>query len=234
MKDILDCQRSAERPPRVQSRVIRQADAHARILKAGFRCLPHLPRRRKAGVFFASHTGYVLLASRWTLIYPMNALATDQACIGAGRARHGRCRGPVRQPDRRERRAAGADGQPRLRGCAFDQWRLGAALSAAEGDAVQGSAPYVPGADQQQDQWHHPAPVADAVQSGADRADRRDHRRPLPRRHRRAARSRALCEDRPYPPESLRPGAGTATRLCAWPQARLDLPQRLAAHPQFK
>ena len=72
------------------------------------------------------------------------------------------------QPDRRERRATGADGQPRLRRRAFDQRRRGDALGPAEGDGLQGPAPDVPGPDQQQDQRHHPAALADAVQPRAD------------------------------------------------------------------
>ena len=51
------------------------------------------------------------------------------------------------------------------------------ALRAPEGDGLQGPAPDVPGPDQQQDQRHHPAPLADAVQPRPDRADRRHHRR---------------------------------------------------------
>ena len=110
--------------------------------------------------------------------------------VGAGRAQDDRRRDPQRQPDRRDRRAAGAHGQPRLRRRPLDQRRRGDALGAPEGDALQGSAPDVPGPDQQQDQRHHPAPLAAAVQPRPDPAHRRHHRPEVPRRHRRAARPR--------------------------------------------
>ena len=69
-------------------------------------------------------------------------------------------RDPPRQPDRRERRAPGAHGQPRLRRRAFDQRRLGAAHRADEGNGVRRPARHLPEPDQQQDQRHHAAPLA--------------------------------------------------------------------------
>ena len=77
------------------------------------------------------------------------------AARGAQRARVQRRRDPQRQPDRRDRRAPGAHGQPRLRRRALDQRRLGAALGAHEGDGLRGPAPALSRPDQQQDQRHH-------------------------------------------------------------------------------
>ena len=81
-----------------------------------------------------------LLPRHMQIIYEINA---PPAQVGAGRAQDDRRRDPQRQPDRRDRRAAGAHGQPRLRRRALDQRRGGDALGAPEGDGLQGSAPDV-------------------------------------------------------------------------------------------
>ena len=95
-------------------------------------------------------------------------------------------------------------------------------------------APDVPGADQQQDQRHHAAALADAVQPRADRADRRHDRRRLPRRHRAAARPR---EPRRGPglPGRLRPRQaaeqGPAGQAGARPAGDPGRPERDVRHP---
>ena len=98
-----------------------------------------------------------LLPRHMQIIYEINARLLKSA-----RNEHKMTDAEIRndQPDRRDRRAAGAHGQPRLRRRALDQRRRGDALGAAEGDGLQGPAPDVPGPDQQQDQRHHPAPLA--------------------------------------------------------------------------
>ena len=115
-----------------------------------------------------------LLPRHMQIIYEINARLLKEA-----RNAHRMSDAEIRndQPDRRDRRAAGADGQPRLRRRALDQRRLGAAFRAAEGDGLQGPPPDVPGPHQQQDQRHHPAALADAVQPRPDRAHHRHDRR---------------------------------------------------------
>ena len=61
-----------------------------------------------------------LLPRHMQIIYEINAHLLQR---GARRAQDERRRDPQRQPDRRDRRAAGAHGQPRLRRRAFDQRR---------------------------------------------------------------------------------------------------------------
>ena len=76
---------------------------------------------------------------------------------------------PQHLADRRERRPPRAHGQSRLRRLALDQRRLGPAYRTDEGNRLRRPAPALSGPHQQQDQRHHPAPLADAVQSGARR-----------------------------------------------------------------